>query len=63
MDLLAVTDHQSFDYCDAVIAAAGTPGRTLTVLPGIEMTSHEGVHVLAVFPQSYGAVERFVTWA
>ena len=58
IDLLAVTDHQSFDYCDAVIAAAGIAIRSLTVLPGIEVTSHEGVHVLAVFPQCYGAAER-----
>ena len=58
IDLLAITDHQSFDHCDAVIAAATTPGPTVTILPGIEITSHEGVHVLAVFPQSYGAVER-----
>ena len=58
IDILAITDHQSFDYCDGIIAAANTAGRFLIVLPGVEITSHEGVHALAIFPRNYGTVER-----
>ena len=64
IDLLAVTDHQSFSYCDAIIAAAITPGRPLTILPGIEITSLEGVHLLGIFPPSFGGNEqtRLLGW-
>src|SRR5438045_1993370 len=42
IDLIAITDHQSFGSYDAIAAAASaTSGRLLTVLPGIEITSLE----------------------
>jgi hypothetical protein len=50
IDLIAVTDHQSFGYVDGVIKAAS--GR-LVVLPGMEITTQEGVHLLAIFPVDY----------
>lgn len=53
IDLIAITDHQSFDYYDAVAMAAASAAPKLTVLPGIEITSHEGVHVLAILPEDY----------
>ncbi len=64
IDLLAITDHQSFSYYDAVANAAAPPGRALTVLPGIEVTSLEGVHVLALFPPAFTSTERtqFIGW-
>src|SRR5947209_18010145 len=46
IDLLAITDHQAFTDYDAVAAAASTPGRTVVVLPGIEITSLDSVQVL-----------------
>jgi AAA domain-containing protein len=58
IDLLAITDHQSFNYYDAVATAASTSGRLLVVLPGIEITSVEGVHVLALFPADFTATHR-----
>jgi len=58
VDLLAVTDHQSFGYYDAISVAAEEPGRPLAVLPGIEITTHEGVHLLAIFPRAQTATER-----
>ena len=48
IDLLAITDHQTFDYYDAITETAAKPGRPLTVLPGIEITTHEGVHLIAI---------------
>lgn len=47
IDILAVCDHNSCENAGAVIrTAAGSP---LRVLPGLEVTSREEVHVLALF--------------
>ena len=64
IDLLAITDHQTFEYYDDIAREALSPGRTLVVLPGIEITSLEGVHVLAIFPLRYTATQRtqFIGW-
>src|SRR5438552_2477195 len=53
IDLLAITDHQAFQWIDAVVDAAKVLGRQLTVLPGIEITANEGCHLLAAFPQTF----------
>lgn len=44
--LLGVTDHNSADWIDAMRAAAA--GSTVTIIPGVEITSPEG-HILALF--------------
>jgi predicted metal-dependent phosphoesterase TrpH len=47
IDILAVCDHNSCENAGAVIrAAAGLP---LRVFPGLEVTSREEVHILALF--------------
>jgi DNA repair ATPase RecN len=53
IDLLAITDHQTFRYYPAIAEAAHQPGRPLVVLPGIEITTPEGVHLLAIFPETF----------
>ena len=45
--MVAVTDHNSGENAAAVQEAAR--GTTLTVFPGMEITSEEEVHILAVF--------------
>lgn len=62
IDLLAVTDHQTFQYCDGIIEAAG--GTRITVLPGIEITTTEGVHLLGVFPSDFSITRQreFIGW-
>jgi PHP family Zn ribbon phosphoesterase len=47
LDLIAVTDHNTTENAGAVIAAAAGTG--LAVLPGIEMTTAEEVHLLGIF--------------
>ena len=47
LDLIAVTDHNSFANAEAVIKAAR--GKSLIVLPGSEITTAEEVHVLCLF--------------
>ena len=47
LDLIAVTDHNTTENAAAVIEAARGTG--LTVLPGIELTTAEEVHILGLF--------------
>ncbi len=46
LDIIAVTDHNTMENVDAVVAAAGV---RLTVLPGIELTTSEEAHILGLF--------------
>jgi len=47
LDLIAVTDHNTTENATAVLEAARGTG--LAVLPGIELTSAEEVHILGLF--------------
>ena len=53
LDLIAVTDHNSAKNARAVIAAAR--GLPLTVIPGIEVTTAEEIHVVCLFPDADSA--------
>ena len=46
--VLAVTDHNCVDGMDAIRTAARKRG--ISVFPGFELTSAEGVHVLCLYP-------------
>jgi predicted metal-dependent phosphoesterase TrpH len=50
LDMIAVSDHNSAGNVAAVQQAAVAAGGGLTVLPGMEITSVEEVHVLSLFP-------------
>jgi PHP family Zn ribbon phosphoesterase len=47
LDIIAVCDHNTAENAAAVMRAA--EGTRLTVLPGLEVTSEEEAHLLAVF--------------
>ena len=47
LDLVAVTDHNTTE--NAAAAAAAAAGTGLAVLPGIELTTSEEVHLLGLF--------------
>jgi len=53
LDLIAVTDHNTIDNAHSVIKAAeaafASHGKNLIVLPGIEVSTAEEVHVLCLF--------------
>ena len=50
LDVIAITDHNSADNVGAVLEAAQTiAGHALTVLPGMEVTTREEVHMLSLF--------------
>ena len=59
IDCVAVTDHNSGAWIDGLKTAYGRmenappPGfRELTIFPGVEISAHGGVHVLAIFDRS-----------
>mgnify|MGYP001094118835 CR=1 FL=1 len=48
LDIIAITDHNSAENTPAVIAAA--KGTGLWVVPGMEITTSEEVHIIGLFP-------------
>lgn len=56
LDLIFITDHNSAANAAAAIRAAGKYG-TLSVYPGMEITTREEVHVLALFGKIVNAVK------
>jgi 3',5'-nucleoside bisphosphate phosphatase len=50
VDVIAVCDHNTAGNVEAVRQAAETAGGRLAVLPGMEITSVEEVHVVGLFP-------------
>ena len=51
LDIIAVTDHNSFANTEAVINVAKAHARDLIVLPGAEITTAEEVHVVCLFSE------------
>jgi len=54
LDLVGICDHNSAENAGAVAEAAGRLG--IRVLPGLEITSREEVHVLALFDEVEAAL-------
>ncbi len=64
LDMIAICDHNTAGNVLAGQQAAKSAGGNLTVLPGIEITSVEEVHVLGLFPEvraAEGVAERLRT--
>lgn len=57
LDVVAVTDHNSAQFIDAVKEEPRVAGGVLVVLAGVELTSAEGVHLLALLSQAATADE------
>ena len=57
---IAVTDHNSCDNAEAVMKAA--LGTGLVVIPGMEVQTHEDIHVVTLFPdiESAYAMQKHV---
>lgn len=60
LDIIAICDHNASENTPFVIRAAR--GRNLSVLPGMEITTGEEVHLLAIFDslESQAAMQRVV---
>lgn len=54
VDVAAITDHDCVSWVADVMREtrdlAKKQGRRVTVLPGVEVTTYDGVHLLAIFP-------------
>ena len=48
LDIIAITDHNSLQNAPAVINVA--KGKNLVIIPGLEVSTAEEVHVLCLFP-------------
>ncbi len=55
LDMIAVSDHNSAGNVAAVQEAARAAGGALAVIAGMEITSMEEAHVLALFPDAAAA--------
>jgi PHP family Zn ribbon phosphoesterase len=60
LDIIAICDHNASENTQFVLRAA--EGKPLTVLPGIEITSREEVHLLALFEtlDDLGSIQKIV---
>ena len=54
IDMVAITDHNSGSYIDQAVNASAKlnslEGRKITVLSGVELSVHPGIHLLAILP-------------
>jgi len=55
LELVAITDHNCIDWCGPLIRLAQKErkgGRSkLYILPGVEITTYEGPHIIAIFDE------------
>jgi len=59
ISIIGITDHNSVDRVDVALQSGARLG--ITVLPGIEVTTHEG-HLLALFaPEDLGSLKEFAS--
>ena len=56
LDIIAITDHNASENILATMKAA--QGKSLTVLPGMEVTSEEEAHLIALFDH-FDSMEQF----
>ncbi|MBD3384712.1 PHP domain-containing protein [candidate division KSB1 bacterium] len=60
IDIIAITDHNSAENVETVIKVAA--GKNVTVIPGMEVSTQEGVHFVTLFPdlESLDSFQDFV---
>ena len=60
VSVLAITDHNS--VTDVRMFRDASRGRSVTILPGFELTSSDGIHVLCIYPPDIAEerLERFL---
>ncbi len=55
LDMLGICDHNSAENVKAAIRAGGKNG--ITIIPGMEVTTAEEVHIMALFPRPEDALK------
>jgi len=62
LDIIAVTDHNSVENCEAVLTLAAERG--ILAIPGMEAETKEEVHILCLFPDLNTAKKiQEIIWA
>lgn len=49
LNVIAITDHNSGEELDAILAESNLPTKRIVVLPGVEVSSSHGIHILCIF--------------
>lgn len=55
LDIIAISDHNSSGNVESVVAAAKNNGSNLLVVPALELTTAEDIHILLLFPSIQAA--------
>jgi hypothetical protein len=57
LELVAITDHNTIAWCEPLMRLAADGRKKgsskLHILPGVEITTYEGPHLLAIFPEEF----------
>ena len=51
IEAIAITDHHSVEGIDEFRRAADDLNAAISIFPGFELESHEGIHILCIYPQ------------
>ena len=49
MDVVAITDHNTGEELDFIIKEAESSKRKISIIPGVEVSSNHGIHLLCLF--------------
>lgn len=55
LDIIAISDHNSSGNVESVVRTAKNNGSNLLVVPGLELTTAEDIHILLLFPSTQAA--------
>lgn len=62
LDLVAITDHNTIAWCEPLmkLAKEGRQKGTskIHILPGVEITSYEGPHIIGIFNEDFSILEK-----
>lgn len=62
IEAIAITDHNSGDAIDGVIQKNESLDSPVTILPGVEVISSEGIHIVAIFNPN-ATTNRWTNWS
>ncbi|HEX7456457.1 MAG TPA: hypothetical protein VF303_03250 [Candidatus Nanoarchaeia archaeon] len=63
IEAVAITDHNTGEAVDGLLKASTSTGNKVFILPGVEVISTEGTHILVIFnPSETISNNRWLTW-
>lgn len=62
LELVAITDHNSINWCEPLMKLANEARKRgiskLHILPGVEITTYEGPHLIAIFQEDFQVLPK-----